>query len=158
MKERSFETHDRADEKGLVSREWAPFQPGTRWKCIRCAGCCRQPWAINLTWWEFERLTNDDRASGIDIDRIELDTRTGLTHPYFLIKEKCPALDAGTFLCTLFPDWPYTCATYPFLLAPGGELMVHTECQGIGQGPVLDIDEMKRKIISEREKAGMIVN
>ncbi|MEJ2068270.1 MAG: hypothetical protein P8Y09_10075, partial [Deltaproteobacteria bacterium] len=58
----------------------------------------------------------------------------------------------------VYPEWPYTCATYPFLLMPDGELMIHPYCEGFGHGPVVDPDRMRRKIIEERKRAGMIVD
>ena len=150
-----FELHERARESELVEKEWTPLEPGTRWECLRCSWCCRQPWAVNLTWWEFERLENDDRASDLRVDRVEVDQGTGLTHPYFVIDGKCPALDDGTSLCTLYPDWPYTCATYPFLLMPDGRLLVHMECEGFGHGEVIDRNRMRERILRERRRAGM---
>ncbi|MGA1794206.1 MAG: YkgJ family cysteine cluster protein, partial [Thermoplasmatota archaeon] len=92
-----------------------------------------------------------------DVNRVEVDPGTGATHPYFVIEGKCPMLDDFTSLCTMYPDWPYTCATYPFLLLPDGTLMVHRECDGFGHGEVVDEKLMKRKILHERKRAGMVV-
>lgn len=146
----------RADEDAIISREWSHFEEGTRWECLKCAWCCRQPWAINLTWFEHDRVKVDARFSDLVIDRIEVDEETGLTHPFFRIDGKCPLLDEETLLCRVYPDWFYTCATYPFLLMPDGEIMVHGGCRGFGQGPVIDKTEMRKKILRERIRAGMI--
>jgi len=102
-------------------------------------------------------MREDDRFSDLDIDRIEVDPKSGLTHPLFQIDGKCPLLNERTSLCRVYPDWPYTCATYPFLLMPDGELMVHPECAGFGHGPVVDKTDIVMKIIRERIRAGMIV-
>ncbi|MBN1538634.1 MAG: YkgJ family cysteine cluster protein [Candidatus Thermoplasmatota archaeon] len=156
VKKSGFELHKRVNEEDLLKREWVPLEPGTRWECIRCSWCCRQPWAINITWSEYDRLRDDERAADLDIDRLEVDPTTGRTHPYFVIKGKCPLLEDRTNLCTLYPDWPYTCATYPFLLTPAGKLLVHTDCEGFGHGPIVDPGKMAEKIMRERERAGMV--
>jgi len=157
VKSRDFELHERAKEIELLEKEWTPFVPGTRWECIKCTWCCRQPWAVNLTWWEYERLQKDERAEDLEMDRVEVDPGTGLTHPYFVIDGMCPMLNDRTSLCTIHPDWPYTCATYPFLLMPDGTLLVHSECAGLGNGDVIDEKLMIGKILKERERAGMMV-
>jgi Fe-S-cluster containining protein len=153
----TFEMHERAHEVELIEKEWDILEPGTRWKCIRCSWCCKRPWAVNLTWWEYERLKNDPRAGGMDIDRVEVDPDSGLTHPYFVIDGKCPALIEEGAVCGLYPDWPYTCATYPFLLMNEDTIRVHSKCKGFGHGDVIDLDEMRTRIMSERTKAGMLV-
>ncbi|MFW3147325.1 MAG: YkgJ family cysteine cluster protein [Thermoplasmatota archaeon] len=152
-----IEVHERSGEDSLIERYWTPFKEGTRWKCIRCSWCCKQPWAVNLTWWEYRRLSSDPRAKDIRMDRIELDRRTGATHPYFVIEGKCGALREEGSVCEMYPDWPYTCATYPFLLLPSGEIMVHRECAGFGHGDVVDGERIRKMIIRERKRAGMLV-
>lgn len=112
---------------------------------------------MNLTWWEYERLKNDPRSGGLNIDKVEVDPDSGLTHPYFVIDGKCPALKEEGSVCRLYPDWPYTCATYPFLLLQDGSIRTHFKCPGFGHGDVIIIDEMRAKIMRERNKAGMIV-
>ena len=112
---------------------------------------------MNLTWWEYKRLNSDPRASGLKIDKVEVDPESGLTHPYFVISQKCPMLKEKGAVCTLYPDWPYTCATYPFLLMPDGNIRCHTKCAGFGHGDIIDGDEIRSKIIRERNKAGIIV-
>jgi len=92
----------------------------------------------------------------MNIDHIEVDPATGATHPYFVIKGKCGALRGEDSVCELYPDWPYTCATYPFLLLPSNEIMVHIECAGFGHGEVVDRDRIRGMIIRERERAGML--
>jgi Fe-S-cluster containining protein len=86
-----------------------------------------------------------------------VDPQTGATHPYFVIENICPALIEEGAVCSLYPDWPYTCATYPFLLSPDNNILVHDGCPGFGKGDVVDHDEMRKKIIRERIRAGMIV-
>lgn len=152
-----FERHKRSPEMEIIKRDWVPLEPGTRWECRRCSWCCKRPWAVNLTWWEYERLRNDPRASGLVVDRVEVDQETGMTHPYFVINEKCPMLKEEGAVCTLYPDWPYTCATYPFLLMPDGTIRCHSKCAGFGHGDVVDAAEMRSKIIRERNRAGIIV-
>ncbi len=86
----------------------------------------------------------------------EVDPESGMDHPYFLIDGACPMLKREGMTCTIYPDWLYTCATYPFLLMPDGRLLFHTGCNGIGHGEVVNIKSMMTKIIMERKRAGMI--
>lgn len=154
---KEFERHERSSEMDLIKKDWAPLEYGTRWVCLRCSWCCKRPWAVNLTWWEYERLSNDPRAAILNIDKVEVDQGTGLTHPYFVIKDKCPMLKEDGAVCTLYPDWPYTCATYPFLLMPDGTIQCHSKCAGFGHGDIVNAAEMRAKILRERKKAGIIV-
>ena len=92
------------------------------------------------------------------MNRIEVDRETGRTHPYFVINGKCPMLKEKGSICTLYPDWPYTCATYPFLLMPDGTILCHSNCAGFGHGSVVHAEDIKSKILREREKAGIPVD
>ena len=148
---------DRTSLERYISDEWEVFVKGTRFVCVRCSWCCKRPWTINLTWHEYDRLEADRRAKGLKGVGRMVDPGTGLDHPYFRIKGACPMFREKGSICTLYPDWPYTCATYPFLLMPDGRLLYHRECPGIGRGPAIDEGEMRERILSEREKAGMIV-
>ncbi|MDG6225536.1 MAG: YkgJ family cysteine cluster protein [Candidatus Thermoplasmatota archaeon] len=154
--DRDMKLHSRQDSTSIIEREWAPLKEGARWSCIRCGWCCRQPWAVNMTWAEFERTRDDPRFSKLIVDRIEVDQRTGATHPYFVISGACPLFEAGEGLCSVHPDWFYTCATWPFLLMPDGTLMINVRCKGIGTGEVIRADAMRKRILRERERAGMV--
>lgn len=152
-----IEGHERADEKAIIEREWTPVSVDMIWECIRCMKCCRSNWAINLTWVEHGRLIRDSRTKNLDIDRLEVDPESGASHPYFLIEDQCPMLEEDTRSCSLHPDWPYTCATYPFLLMPDGRLLYHEGCRGFGNGARIDPENIREKILRQRRKAGMII-
>ncbi len=137
--------------------EWALVTEDTKWTCIRCGECCRRAWSVDLTWHEHRRILADIRFKVSPVFQVEVDHDTGLDHPYFFIKDKCPYLEEKGMICTRFPEWFYTCATYPFLLYPNGELFYHRECRGIGKGKKVELDVMTRKILKERERAGMLV-
>jgi Fe-S-cluster containining protein len=107
-----------------------------------------------MTWKEHDRLSENERSKIMDI-KLETDDTGTMSHPYFLIEKICPFLSVKGMTCTLFPDWFYTCATYPFLLMPDGTLLHHRGCKGIGKGDIVNIQEMKKKITKERKKAGM---
>ena len=112
---------------------------------------------MDLTWHEYGRILADSRFKVHPLFQREVDPITGLDHPFFFIKDKCPYLEEKDMTCTRYPEWFYTCATYPFLLDPSGSLFYHKECRGIGQGEEVDIEVMIRKILKERERAGMMV-
>ena len=103
-------------------------------------------------------MKSDPRAVDLKFDKVEVDPGTGLTHPYFVIVDKCPILKEEGAVCRLYPDWLYTCATYPFLLLQDGSIVTHTQCPGFDHGEIVDIEQMRIKIISERKRAGMIVD
>ncbi|MFO8051144.1 MAG: YkgJ family cysteine cluster protein [Thermoplasmatota archaeon] len=152
-----MERHARADEERIIEEEWAELHGGIRWRCIRCMKCCKSSWAVNLTWFEFERSGQDPRASDLDIHKVEVDPDTGLSHPYFVIGNKCRLLDESTRSCRLYPDWFYTCATYPFLLMPDGTLRVHEKCSGIGHGDLMTLHDIREMILKERQRAKMVL-
>jgi len=109
-----------------------------------------------MTWIEHDRAMSDPRFRALSIARVEVDEGTGMTHPYFVIEGACPLLDADRNRCTVHPDWFYTCATWPFLLMPDGTLMVNMSCSGFGEGPKVDPEDMRRRILRERARAGMV--
>ena len=139
-----------------IHEEFREVDERTRWECIRCGWCCHQNWRINLTWWEYDRIISLEGKIHPDFER-EIDTRNGMDHPFYVIRDRCTYLIEEGMICGLHPDWFYTCATYPFLLMPNGELLYHEGCKGIGHGKVVDRKKMIGKIISERRKAGMRV-
>jgi Fe-S-cluster containining protein len=151
----SFKAHRRQDDPGILRREWTPLEEGDRWQCIMCGWCCRQAWAVNVTWAEFDRARSDPRFSALRIDRLEVEEGTGRTHPYFVIDGACPLLDRERDLCSVHPDWFFTCATWPFLLLPDGGVMVNRSCRGFGSGPLVDREEVVRKVSAERARAGI---
>ena len=145
----------RLDEAKVIQEEWRELEDQDRWECIRCSWCCKTGWRINLTWYEYKRMMDDPRFDSFRTDRLEEDPATGRTHPFYKIEGRCPLLK-GDNICSVYPDWPYTCATYPFLLMPDGSMMVHNKCAGFGHGDLVDEEEMRGKIIRERKRAGMI--
>ncbi len=147
---------DRDGTWDYIGAEWFEVKEGTRWECIRCSDCCRKDWAINLTWKEYDRLRADPRVGDLPGLGLEVDPQTGLDHPYFRLNGACPMLRAEGAVCTLYPDWPYTCAVYPFLLLPDGRLMAHKGCIGFGHGGPVDIERWKGRVLDERAKAGMV--
>lgn len=146
---------DRDGTWDYIEAEWSEVKEGIRWECIRCSDCCRKDWTINMTWKEYDRLRADRRVRDLPGLGLEVDPETGLDHPFFRLDGACPMLRPEGAVCTLYPDWPYTCAVYPFLLLPDGRLMVHRGCRGLGHGRPLDIKEWKDKVLRERAKAGM---
>ncbi len=140
------------NEAKIQKKEWTRATAATRWKCTRCAWCCRQNWRVNVTWVEYDRLKND-----LNIEQVVQDPKTGMSHPLFEIKDACVCLNTKKNKCRIHSKCPYSCATFPFGIDPKGHLIYHRSCSGIGKGPLVDEEKMKKKIISERKKAGMLV-
>ncbi len=147
---------DKEMMKERVDKEWEEVGKDTHWECIRCGECCRRHWSVDITWIEFRRLVNDPDIKFYPDFKKEVHPETGMDHPYFMIVDRCPYLK-GSATCSLHPGWFYTCATYPFLLTPEGKLLYHSQCRGIGYGDIVDPEKMKRRIMKERKKAGMII-
>lgn len=145
----------RADDRGIVEREWRDLEGKMRWECLMCGMCCRTSWRVNLTWIEYDRAKRDPRFSNLVIDRVEEEEGTGRTHPYFVIDEACPLLDPVTNLCRVHDARFYTCAAYPFLLIDDGTIKYHPDCSGFGRGPVIDIPALRKELIGQRIRAGM---
>jgi Fe-S-cluster containining protein len=138
--------------------DWTEIAPGTRWNCLRCGRCCRRDWAINLTWKEYDRIRADGRFDRMVIDTFKVNREEGTSHPVYVVSGGCPLLDRETSLCTVYEERPYTCAVYPFLMMPDGTILGHEECPGFGHGEKIDLRDLKRVILKERKRAGIIVS
>jgi Fe-S-cluster containining protein len=153
----SFRVYNRDGMRARIDSEWSEVWARLRWKCIRCGKCCKMNWSVDLTWHEFRRTIDRNPSRKHPVFDREVDPSTGLDHPFFLIEGKCPYLIDKEMVCSLYPEWFYTCATYPFLLTPEKVLLYHRECSGLGHGPEIDMDSIKEKIIAERKRAGMAI-
>lgn len=143
---------ERFDE-GLIQRmEWVPVTNKTRWKCIRCGWCCSHEWRVNLTWPEYDRLKDK-----LPIDEMILDEKTGMSHPFYMIKNRCVQYNPKKHGCKIYKKRAYSCATYPFALTPEGKLVRSKFCKGFGKGAKIDQRKMKRYIYKWRKRAGMMV-
>jgi Fe-S-cluster containining protein len=138
------------DESRVQRREFTRVKDDTLYECIRCGWCCRQDWRVNVTWIEFDRLKKH-----LNIDQVVVDERSGMSHPLFEIKDACVCLNTKKNLCKIHSKRPYSCATFPFGFDTKGRLMYHKNCQGIGKGPKVDLNNMTKKIMKHRKKAGM---
>lgn len=138
------------NEAAIQKREFSKVTPETRWKCLRCGWCCKQKWHVNLTWAEYDRLKDV-----LKIDRVVTDKATGMSHPFFEIKDACTCLEEKNNKCRIHSKRPYTCATFPFALSPEGVLLYSKWCKGIGNGPNVNLEKMRKRIIRERKRAGM---
>ena len=147
-----FKVAKRYNEKLIQEREWVPVDDKTTWKCIRCGWCCTHSWRVNLTWVEYDRLKDK-----IPITEIVVDQKTGMSHPFFEIKEQCICYDPATKKCTIWRDRAYSCATFPFSLTPDGKLVRSKFCKGFGHGKKVDSEKMIKYIMKWRKKAGMLI-
>jgi len=147
-----FKVAKRYNEKLIQEREWVPVDSKTNWKCIRCGWCCTHNWRVNLTWDEYDRLQDK-----IPITEIVVDKNTGMSHPFFEIKDQCICYDPKTKKCTIWRERAYSCAIFPFSITPEGELVRSKFCKGFGHGKKVDPDKMKKYIFKWRKKAGMLI-
>jgi len=133
-----------------IPREFVPVTDGMKWKCVRCGWCCSQNWDINLTWKEYDRLKDS-----LPITEIALHEPTGASHPIFKIEGKCTAYDRVKKECTINDIKCYSCTAFPFLLCPPRELYICELCEGVGQGPPIDVNETIDELIALKKEAGM---
>ena len=120
--------------------------------CIRCGWCCTHEWRVNLTWDEYDRLKDK-----LPISEVVMDKKTGMSHPFYMIKDKCAQYDTKTHKCKIYKMRAYSCATYPFSITPEGKLVRSKFCKGFGKGDIIDRRKMKRYIMKWRKRAGMTV-
>lgn len=147
-----FKVAERYDEELIQRMEWVPVTSKTRWDCIRCGWCCTHQWRVNLTWDEYDRLREK-----IPIAEVVVDPNTGMSHPFFTIKDKCPQYDPKSHKCKIYKERAYSCATFPFAISPEGKLLRSKYCKGFGKGKKIDLKKLKNYILKWRKKAGMRV-
>jgi len=150
--EEPFKLAERYDE-GLIQRmEWVPVNKKTRWKCIRCGWCCTHEWRVNVTWNEYDRLKDK-----LPISEVVVDPKTGMSHPFYMIKNKCVQYDPKTRKCKIYKERTYSCATYPFAISPEGKLIRSKFCKGFDKGETVNVKKMIENIKKWRKRAGMRV-
>lgn len=148
--DRGFKVAERYDEALIQQMEWLPVKKTTRWECVRCGWCCSHEWRVNLTWDEFDRLKDK-----LPIGEVVVDKKSGMSHPFFTIKDKCVQYDPRSHKCNIYKERAYSCATYPFSLTPDGKLIRSKFCKGFKNGKVVDKKKMIKYIHTWRKRAGM---
>lgn len=152
VKSGTFKLAKRYDEALIQRMEWVPVTKKTQWVCKRCGWCCSHEWRVNLTWDEYDRLKDK-----LPISKIVADPESGMSHPFYMIKDKCKQYDTKKHNCHIYKIRAYTCATYPFALTPEGKLVRSKFCKGFGKGENISPKKMKEYILKRRRKAGMKV-
>jgi len=147
-----FKIAKRYNEALIQRMEWVPVSNKTRWKCIRCGWCCCHEWRVNMTWDEYDRLKGK-----LPIEEIIVDEKSGMSHPFFSIKNKCVQYDSQSHKCKIYKDRTYSCATFPFALTPKGKLVRSKFCKGFGSGEKVSKEKIRRNILKWRKRAGMMV-
>lgn len=128
-------------------------------RCTGCGECCRScsedSDLVMVSPAEIARIATARSMRPEEIaepypESIDLGNRTTLTFEWALKRND----DQCTFLkgnrCTIYPDRPWICRTYPFML-DGDELRVYP-CPGTGVGMErADAEEMARLLLARRE-------
>jgi Fe-S-cluster containining protein len=148
--EKPFKMAKRYDEKLIQRMEWIPVKKSTHWKCKRCGWCCSHEWRVNLTWHEYDRLKEK-----LPIEQVVVDKKSGMSHPFFSIKDKCAQYDSKSHKCKIYKERAYSCATFPFAISPEGKLIRSKFCKGFGSGPLVEKSKMRQDIFKWRKRAGM---
>jgi Fe-S-cluster containining protein len=142
----------RFDEELIQRMEWVPVTSKTRWVCTRCGWCCSHEWRVNLTWDEYDRLKDK-----LSIEDFVVDDQSGMSHPFYMIKDKCVQYDTKKHKCKIYKIRAYSCATYPFSITPDGKLVRSKFCKGFGKGEKVNKKKMVDYIYKWRKRAGMQV-
>lgn len=133
-----------------IPGHFVPVHKEMRWGCLRCGWCCSQEWQIDLSWTEYERLKGH-----LSLDNAVRDESTGEYYPCYRPVGGCEAYDESDKKCTIYDERPFICRSFPFYLYPPCELYVSTLCRGLGKGPVIDTEGIRKELLSERRAAGM---
>jgi Fe-S-cluster containining protein len=102
-----------------------------RWKCINCGTCCGN--VYSRTW--------------LDVSLTDY-----IQEP---VDGYCPKFDVETHHCRIHDKRPNVCRGYPFIIRKSGDhykLQIHKRCKGIGQGPVIDIEEKVLELVKYCEE------
>ncbi|GEM_PF-5844535 len=121
-----------------------------RFKCKMCGSCCRRLLNLEITaydivnWWEIGRkdiiahlvAIQDDVARSYGVPFIFTFPRRGDGSCIYLLNN----------LCSIHEIKPLACRIYPFGLGPNYELIIQEECRGLGEGDVVNIDDVIKLI------------
>lgn len=124
-----------------------------RFACLRgCTLCCRQPGFVYLTAEDLERA-----AARLGLSAVEFEQRYVVRTRHTLRLRK-PRGSSCHFLsgdgCLLHPAKPTQCRLYPFwpeiVEERGGWLRESGFCPGIGRGPRLSGETVRRRLAAMR--------
>ncbi len=127
-----------------------PRDAVVRFRCKMCGSCCRRLLNLEITaydivnWWELGRkdiiahlvAIQDDVARSYGVPFIFTFPRRGDGSCIYLLNN----------LCSIHNVKPLACRIYPFGLGPNYELIIQEECKGLGEGDIVDIDEIIKLI------------
>lgn len=130
-----------------------------RFECTQCGACCtnRGDYAyVYVTDEEIDAMASDLSMSVARFRRrYTFEDDGGWTQIRFR-KDGCAFLDPATKRCAVYRVRPVQCRTFPFwreLVGENGWTGAAKDlCEGIGQGPVHDADEVE-KLMREMEEA-----
>lgn len=131
-----------------MSEPW--YHEGLRFECTRCGHCCTgEPGFVWVNDTEIRRIA-EYRGEPLD-EFTQLHTRP--TFRGRSLREKangdCVFWDREKG-CTIYPVRPIQCRTWPFwdsnLRTPEEWQQTHEKCPGIGQGELIPVEEITRRI------------
>jgi hypothetical protein len=125
------------------------YQSGLSFACTGCGGCCSGfPGFVWVTDEELAAIADyvGDAVGAVRLLRtLPVSGRTSLTE---YANGDCTFFDSRTRRCTIYPVRPAQCRTWPFwrsnLASPAKWSETAAGCPGIGQGPVIPVEEIER--------------
>ena len=126
------------------------YREGLRFRCTGCGACCRGQGRVEVSDLEIERLAAHQDVT--DDQFRTMYTRTGRKGTIELRDKRnhdCIFYDPERG-CTVYEARPTQCRTYPFwrpiLTDEETWQEESTHCEGINQGPVVTVDEIRRHL------------
>lgn len=128
------------------------YREGLRFRCTRCGHCCTG--APGFVWVEDEEIAAIAAYRSEPLaETIGLYTRIVDRRPHRSLREKangdCVFFDRHQG-CTIYPVRPRQCRTWPFwesnVATPEDWERTCTACPGAGQGELISVEEITRRV------------
>lgn len=125
------------------------YEDGLRFRCTQCGNCCTG--TPGVVWVTEAELAAIARYKGISIGEMRIQ-HTRLVGERISLREfangDCVFLDPRTRGCTIYPERPAQCRTWPFwnsnLASKEAWDRAHEKCPGMGQGDLVQLDVIQQ--------------
>jgi Fe-S-cluster containining protein len=132
----------------IMPEPW--YQDGLRFECTRCGHCCTGD--PGFVWVDDAEIAAIAEFRGVPAEELAaMHTRPAHRGP--TLREKpdgdCVFYDRSEG-CTIYPVRPKQCRTWPFwesnMLTPEAWERTKTVCPGSGQGELIPVEEITRRV------------
>jgi Fe-S-cluster containining protein len=146
-------------------REGRWYEPGLHFRCKapECSHCCSGERGEGYVWLNADEMTAIAAHMDMPFEKFTRRYVRQVGLAYSLVEKPnkdCVFLESGK--CSIYDVRPTQCRTYPFwpniIRAPQTWAKEAAQCPGIGEGPLVDADEIDRQRdldIAERRRNGV---